>query len=141
MNMRAIIVLLVLLLGGGTAAWAQTTDKYPEITLPVDSHSFGTIDYGDVVSHTFSFKNTGNAPLIIKDVTTLCGCTVTDYPKAPIAPGKKGNIKVTFNSNGKIGQQHKNVTLHTNCKTETKELKIYAIVKPPAPILKKDKTQ
>ena len=46
------------------------------------------------VSTVFEVENTGNKPLLIVDISVSCGCTSTDYTKRPIAPGKKGKIKV-----------------------------------------------
>ena len=64
------------------------------------------IDYGQVVrgadgERVFTFTNTGDKPLIIKDVKTSCGCTAAEYPKPTdlIAPGQKGQIKVQYDTN------------------------------------------
>ena len=64
-----------------------------------------TIDYGTVSKNsdngirTFEFTNTGNEPLIIKDVKSSCGCTVPTKPTDPILPGKTGKIDVKYNMN------------------------------------------
>jgi hypothetical protein len=47
-----------------------------------------TIDYGKVNkndngSRDFIFTNTGNAPLIISNVLSTCGCTVPTKPEEP----------------------------------------------------------
>ena len=75
---------------------------------------FGTITSGDKVSHLFTFTNTGDLPLVIKDAKGSCGCTVPQWPKEPIAPGEQGQILVEFNSKGKSGAQNKRVTLTCN---------------------------
>ena len=75
---------------------------------------FGTIKEGDKVEHIFSLKNTGTKPLIIANAWGSCGCTVPEYPKDPIAPGAQSQVKVTFNSTGKKGEQHKSVTMQMN---------------------------
>ena len=70
------------------------------------TYDFGVIkEANGAVSHTFEFTNTGNANLIITEVTATCGCTRPEYPKEPIAPGKKGKIKedykfITFGGDG-----------------------------------------
>ena len=61
-------------------------------------HDFGTVKHGEKLSCTFTFKNEGNADLIIKDAAATCGCTVAKYDEEPIEPGEKGNIEVDFDS-------------------------------------------
>lgn len=77
-----------------------------------------TIDYGKVYKdtdsgiRTFEFKNTGDAPLIITNVQSTCGCTVPSKPKEPIAPGKTGKIEVKYNMNP--GPIRKTITVESN---------------------------
>ena len=75
------------------------------ITFAENSHDFGTIDEGDVVTHIFTFTNTGDNPLILDKCKGSCGCTVPQCPKEPIAPGATGEIEVKFNSKGKKNKQ------------------------------------
>lgn len=82
-------------------------------------YNFGEITQGEKVQTTFKFKNVGKADLIISDAKGSCGCTVPIYPKKPIAPGETGEIEVVFDSNGKMGQQNKTVTLIANTKPNT----------------------
>jgi hypothetical protein len=79
-----------------------------------NSFDFGQVKAGTKVTHEFEFKNNGTSPLIISDAKASCGCTVPDYPKAPIAPGETGKIKVVFDSSGRTGTQHKVVTVTSN---------------------------
>jgi hypothetical protein len=77
-----------------------------------------TIDYGTVNKEednglrAFVFTNTGDAPLIIKDAKSTCGCTVPSFPKEPIAPGQTGKIEVKYNMNP--GPIRKTITIETN---------------------------
>ena len=62
-----------------------------------------TIDYGTVKANSdgnkvFTFTNTGDKPLIISNVQPGCGCTAFDWTKEPILPGKKGEVKVHYNT-------------------------------------------
>lgn len=78
-----------------------------------------------VVSCVFTFTNIGDAPLVIHQAVASCGCTVPDYTKEPILPGKTGTIKVTYNGTGKYpGHFKKSITLRTNAKTEMLRLYI-----------------
>ena len=77
-----------------------------------------TIDYGTVTKdgdsglRSFEFKNTGNAPLIITNVTSTCGCTVPSKPTEPIMPGKTGKIEVKYNMSP--GPIRKTITVESN---------------------------
>ena len=84
------------------------------MNLAETEYNFGTIEQGDVVSHTFQFTNTGDEALIIQNAKGSCGCTVPKWPKDPILPGETGEIQVEFNSKGKKGNQNKKVTITAN---------------------------
>jgi hypothetical protein len=58
----------------------------------------GKIEQGKPVTVEFEFTNPSMVPLIINSVHPNCGCTVADYPKEPVAPGKSGKIVVTYNA-------------------------------------------
>ena len=77
-------------------------------------YDFGDITQGEKVVHIFKFKNTGKTDLVITSAQGNCGCTVPSYPKNPIAPGGADVVEVSFDSNGKKGNQHKTVTLVAN---------------------------
>ncbi len=77
-------------------------------------YDFGTIQQGKVIDHTFVFTNTGKSPLLIENASASCGCTVPEWTKTPVAPGEKGEVKVQFNSAGKMGQQAPMVTVRAN---------------------------
>ena len=91
-----------------------TSDKQAAIKFDKEEHDFGSLLQGEVVSYSFHFTNTGNMPLIISEVGSSCGCTVGDYPREPIAPGKTGQIKVTYDSAGHHGFQSRVLTVMSN---------------------------
>jgi hypothetical protein len=105
-----------------------TTIEFTETT-----YDFGTVKEGEKVTHSYKFKNTGKEPLIISNAKGSCGCTVPEWPREPIAPGKTGEIKVVFDSSGKgttDGQsQSKRVTLTANTDPVDTYLNIKGIVK------------
>lgn len=109
------IVLAVLSIGFVAAQTKQADIKFKQTT-----YDFGKFSENHpVVSCDFEFTNTGDAPLIIHQAIASCGCTVPQYPKQPIMPGKTGVVKVTYNGTGRVpGALHKSVTLRTNGKTE-----------------------
>jgi Protein of unknown function (DUF1573) len=95
------------------AAKAATTAG-PAITFEEVKYDFGSVVQGGTVDHTFKFKNTGTAPLIISNIGVSCGCTTPEWTKAPVAPGKTGTIVAHFNSTGKMGMQNKVLTIESN---------------------------
>lgn len=86
----------------------------PILKFEEEAYEFGKIKQGESVSYNFKFVNAGKSPLIIKEATATCGCTVPEFPKSPIGAGETGEIKVTFNSAGKEGLQDKVVTVVAN---------------------------
>ena len=109
--MKKVLFLMTLLVMGVSFAFAQTN---ADIKFDKTTHDF-----------TFTFTNIGDAPLVIHQAVASCGCTVPEYTKEPIMPGKKGTIKVTYNGTGKYpGHFKKSITLRTNAKTEMVRLYI-----------------
>lgn len=86
----------------------------PALTFDATEHNFGDISQGDVVEHTFTFTNTGTQPLIIERVDVTCGCTTPAWTKEPVMPGKTGFVTAKYNSAGRMGQQKKAITVHSN---------------------------
>lgn len=104
-------ILFILLIFAPLALSAQASG-------PMISFDMDTIDYGEIVKgsdggRTFTFENTGDAPLEIKGVRSSCGCTIPKKPEAPIAPGEKGEITVRYDTN-RVGVFRKTITVNTN---------------------------
>jgi len=101
----------------------------PVMTFEKSEHDFGTIEQGTPQETIFKFTNTGNAPLIITDAKSSCGCTVPDPPKEPIAPGETGELLVKFNGSGQ-NQVTKTITVTANTAKGSEILRIKAFVNP-----------
>lgn len=112
-----------------TAATVQATSK-AKIEFEEKSKDFGDIFQGDKVTHVFNFTNTGTEPLILSNVITSCGCTATEWPREPIAPGAKAAINATFNSRGKMGKQNKVITVVSNSSEGSARVSIISNVLP-----------
>lgn len=102
----------------------------PVMTFDESEFDFGNIKEGEIVEHIFKFKNTGKSDLLITDAKGSCGCTVPDYKKEAIKPGESSEMKVSFNSSGKVGLQQKTVTIAANTATGNELLTIKASVAP-----------
>lgn len=109
---------------------AAKKKEQAQITFEETTYNFGNVsEKGGRVSHVFSFTNTGDANLVILDATADCGCTEPLYPKKPIAPGKTGTIKVTYDPLYRPGTFNKVITVRTNGKPKKATLKISGVVK------------
>lgn len=107
------------------------TDRLPKMVFDKELHDFGIIKAGEKVSYSFRFVNRGGGDLIIQSASGSCGCTVPDFPKEPIPPGREGYIRVMFNSEGKSGIQEKQVTVLANTLPNTITVRVKAeIVQP-----------
>jgi hypothetical protein len=91
-------------------------------------HNFGKVTEGEKVACVFNFENQGTTDLVIASATTSCGCTVPDFERKPIAPGKTGNLEVVFNTSGRNGIQTKTITVKSNAITPVVLLRIRAEV-------------
>ena len=105
-------------------SFASAQENQAQIKFDKVSHDFGTFSESNPVQEcVFTFTNVGQAPLIINQAVASCGCTVPSYTKEPIAPGKTGAIKVTYNGKGKFpGHFKKSITVRTNGKPEMSRL-------------------
>ena len=113
---------------------AQTEEKAKnlsttaEITFEKLSHDYGTVTMDASGLTDFKFKNTGTEPLILSNVITTCGCTVPEWPKEPILPGKTGTIKVNYTKTNIIGNISKQVTVISNAKNGNIVLSLKGVV-------------
>ena len=99
-------VLAALLLLASAPAVAQG-----RLAFASESHAFATLAEGEVGTTTFAFTNTGDAPVVLTQVTASCGCTTPAYPTGAVAPGATGEITVAYHSEGRPGPFEKHVTV------------------------------
>ncbi|CAL67879.1 DUF1573 domain-containing protein [Christiangramia forsetii] len=123
--MKKLIAIAIFVFVGLASAQAQKTAKI--------EFKSETIDYGEIMKgsdgvRVFEFTNTGDAPLVIEDVKSSCGCTVPKKPEEPIMPGKTGEIEVKYDTK-RVGPIRKTVTVYSNAAEPTKALKIKGLVK------------
>jgi Protein of unknown function (DUF1573) len=113
------------------SASASSEKNSNQNNLPVIHFYETEFDFGDkvmegeVVTHNFKFKNTGNTILIISKVETSCGCTATEFSKEPVKPNEESSIKVSYDSNGRPGSFQKTIIVVAN--TEPSESKLLII--------------
>ncbi len=125
--MKKVIFTTLMLFCAFTFTFAQNK---AEIKFDKVLCNLGTFSESEPVQKcTFTFTNIGNAPLVINQAVASCGCTVPSYPKTPIAPGKKGEIQVTYNGKGKFpGHFKKTITIRTNGAVEMTRLYVEGVM-------------
>ena len=97
--------------------------KKAEITFDKTIINYGTIDKGTNGVRDFVFTNTGNAPLIISNVKSTCGCTIPKKPEKPILPGKSDKIQVKYDTK-RVGFIRKSISVTSNASNPSVVLKI-----------------
>ncbi|MEE4197482.1 MAG: DUF1573 domain-containing protein [Bacteroidales bacterium] len=108
----------------------QDSKDLPEIYFEKTTHDFGKIEYQGDGTCEFTFKNTGNEPLLLTNVRASCGCTTPTWPKEPLKKGEKGTITVKYNTRI-IGNFTKTIRVYSNAKTTPIMLKITGTVQKP----------
>ena len=127
--MKKYLILMIILLV--TAVTMSFAEKGPRISFISDHHDFGSVLQGKTVEHTFVFENKGTEDLWIKEVTTSCGCTAALVSSNVVKPGEKGEIKVSYDSQGRAANVSRTITVVSNDPVESvKELTISATVTP-----------
>ena len=97
--------------------------KKAEITFDKTIINYGTIDKGANGVRDFVFTNTGNAPLIISNVKSTCGCTIPKKPEKPILPGESDKIQVKYDTK-RVGFIRKSISVTSNASNPSLVLKI-----------------
>jgi hypothetical protein len=87
----------------------------PSISFNEEIHNYGDVKQGPQIDGFFDFTNTGKQKLVISNVSASCGCTSAMVDeKKEFAPGEKGKIKFTFNTEGRSGVNEKTITVESN---------------------------
>ena len=118
---------------GETTAVATTQASNQPLTtiaLSQSNFDFGNIKKGDKVEHVYEVTNTGNNPLVISEVKPGCGCTVPDFSKEPIMPGKKGKVTLHFDSSNFDGNVNKYADVFANVEKAPIKLTFTANIQP-----------
>jgi hypothetical protein len=109
-----------------------------EFKFDTETIDYGKINKGADGERIFVFTNIGDAPIIIQNVQSSCGCTIPKKPEKPIMPGEKGEIKVSYDTK-RVGGFYKEITITSNAKIARKTLKIKGFVEKTA-LLEKEKS-
>jgi len=123
--MKKLILSLLLVFGVTFGVMAQnnkpatqtkSVGTQAEITFDKIVHDYGEIAKGGNGETSFTYKNTGKAPLVLSNVRSSCGCTVPSWSKEPLMPGQSASIRVKYNT-ANAGPINKSITVESNAKT------------------------
>lgn len=92
----------------------EELERAPAATFESMKFDFGSIKQQTKADVKFSFTNTGKSDLIIRKVTSSCGCTTVTPANTVIKPGQKSSIDAVFDAGVRSGKQHKVITVITN---------------------------
>ncbi len=109
MSVKTVLLAFGLIFVCAGPLYDAATIKFIETSL-----SFGEINHGQVADLQFEFSNTGDSPLVIKQVHSTCGCAVPKLEKMEYLPGEKGVIPVRFFSKGYQGRVIKTLSVTSN---------------------------
>ena len=129
--MKKSFILYFVLLFSTIALQAQeiAVTSQDSIIFEKTTHDYGTIAQGGDGNCEFVFTNKGTSPLILTNVQASCGCTVPEWPREPVSPGKSGVIKVAYNTNSP-GSFRKSVTVSSTAVNSSVYLVITGNVTP-----------
>ena len=128
---NTILFCALFLKGMANTVNAQQVQQGPQITFEKEVHDYGKIPQGADGTVEFTFTNTGNAPLILSNAKGSCSCTVPQWPKEPISPGKSAKLVVKYDTK-RVGAINKSVTITSNASNEpTKVIRIKGYVESP----------
>ena len=106
------VMLVFTMIAVGQKSQAEKSDG--KIKFETTTVEFGTIDSGEVANVQFKFKNVGKSVLVIKNISSSCGCTVPQLDKKEYQPGESGVLPVQFNTRGYNGKVVKTITVNSN---------------------------
>jgi hypothetical protein len=125
LSMRFTVLLVVILFAGACANESEERAKSQgeEIWFEEPVHDFGDIPQGGDGGWTFVFKNVSEKAVVINRVRSTCGCTVPDWSKEPVEPGKKGKIEVIYNT-AQVGTFGKSLYVYSTAANSPVRLQI-----------------
>jgi hypothetical protein len=126
-HIMAISSVIAVLTMSGCFSDSIKSNRATHIVFENTELDMGKLTQNHPVTATFSFENTGDAPLLIYSAEATCGCTQPEYPGEPVSPGQKGEIEVTYDAKS-TGTFIKSITIYHNGNNNFDVLKISGTV-------------
>ncbi len=137
-------VALITVFSFSVSGYSQDPPKVngPQIVFDKETHDYGSIPINGDGNCVFTFTNTGNEPLVLSNVRAGCGCTVPQWPREPVLPGKSAEIKVKYTTLNRPHTINKTIVVTSNSiANETIVLRIKGEVVDNAPKTTPEKDQ
>lgn len=107
----------------------SSKSAYPDIRFEERTYDFGIAGQQEEIVHEYRFKNIGKETLVIKSVSSSCGCIARILSPKTIPSGESGSIKVTFETRKYRGKHTKSIFVRTNDPDEPEiELEISGVI-------------
>lgn len=105
---------------------SKIDEECPILSFQENEVDLGILNLGEkIYANTFfEFYNSGEKPLVIREVDVSCGCIKVEYTKSPITKGKSGKIKVVLDLNKITGYFHKKISVISNAENDYEVLSI-----------------
>jgi hypothetical protein len=115
------LLFAVLVLSSSSLFAQSKADDLAKIN--VETYDLGKVKQNVPATATFIVTNIGKQDLLIDQANPTCGCTISDYTKSPIAPGKTGVIHATYNA-ANLGHIDKTLTVKFAGASDIKFIKL-----------------
>ncbi|MBK7098561.1 MAG: DUF1573 domain-containing protein [Sphingobacteriales bacterium] len=80
-------------------------------------YDLGVRKRGTDIDVEYTFENTGDKPFLIDSIYGTCGCTLFDFPRKPVAPGRSGSVTIRYvSSEQPLAIMQRSIYLKTNTK-------------------------
>ena len=97
----------------GSKRSASTDAKQTTVSLSEREVQFGSFPMREKKERKVTLKNTGDAPLVVHDVDTSCGCTRVEYSQRPVRPGEETTLLIVYEAD-EAGHFRKTVDVYCN---------------------------
>lgn len=101
-------------LPASTLADAPPAAGAPHVEVDETVFEFDTMQRGTTMSHKFTFRNTGDAPLTLEVLSTSCKCTIGDTPNKPVPPGESVGVELEWRALVAPGPFRQTARIKTN---------------------------
>lgn len=116
-------VLIAALLAGVVISFAGARIEWDKT-----QYDFGAFNESEgSVTAEFTYRNTGDEPLVIMGARANCGCTTPTYSAEVLQPGETATLKVSYDPGGRPGRFEKKVYVDTNTDPKRSTLTIKGV--------------